>query len=58
MVEVQVIQGELVRTAVTSVAITLGSLEQVVIAPNSADIGMENVDVLLATFAALRKGGR
>ncbi|MCK4722732.1 MAG: PD40 domain-containing protein, partial [Dehalococcoidia bacterium] len=50
-VEVQVTQGELVRTAVASVTITPGPLEQVVIAPNPAEIGMEMTQQFVAVGA-------
>lgn len=50
-VEVQVTQGELVRTAAASVTITPGPLEQVVIAPNPADIGMEITQQFVAVGA-------
>ena len=39
-VEVQVTQGELVRTATATVTVTPGPLEQVVIAPDPTEIGM------------------
>ena len=41
VVEIQVTQGELVRTATASVTVMPGLLEQVVIAPDPAEIGME-----------------
>lgn len=50
-VEVQVTQGEVVRTAVASVTITPGPLEQVVIAPNPADIGIEMTQQFVAVAA-------
>lgn len=50
-VEVQVSKGELVRTATASVTITPGLLEQVVIAPNPAEIGMEMTQQFVAVGA-------
>lgn len=51
VVEVQVTQGEVVRMAVASVDITPGPLEQIVIAPNLADIGMEITQQFVAVGA-------
>ena len=51
VVEVQVTQGELVRSAVAPVTIMPGKLEQVVIAPNLADIGIEMTQQFVAVGA-------
>ena len=51
VVEAQVTQGELVRTAVASVTIKPGALEQVVIAPNPVEIGMEMTQRFVAVGA-------
>ncbi len=50
-VELHVTQGEVVRTAVASVTIMHGPLEQVVIAPNTIDIGMEMTQQFVAVAA-------
>ena len=50
-VEVQVSEGDLVRTVVASVTITPGLLEQVTIAPNPAEIGMEMTQQFVAVGA-------
>ena len=50
-VEVQVRQGDRVRTAIASVAVTLGPLEQIVIAPDMAEIGMEMTQQFVAVGA-------
>ena len=47
-VEVQVSEGDLVRTVVASVTITPSLLEQVIIAPNPAEIGMEMTQQFVA----------
>ncbi len=47
-VEVQVSKGEMVRTVTASVTITPGPLEQVVIAPNPTEIGMEMTQQFVA----------
>ena len=49
--EVKVTQEELVCTAVAPVTITLGPLEQVVIAPNTVEIGMEMTQQFVAVGA-------
>lgn len=56
-VEVQVTQGDIVRTAVATVTINPAPLEQVVIAPKPADIGIEMVQQFVAV-AADRYGNR
>ena len=50
-VEVEVTQGELVRTAEAHVIITPGPLDQVVIAPDRAEIGMEMTQQFVAVGA-------
>ena len=50
-VEVQVSEGDLVRTVVASVTITPSLLEQVIIAPNPAEIGMEMTQQFVAVGA-------
>lgn len=50
-VEVQVTQGELVQTAVGSVTIKPGPLEQVVIGPDAADIGIGMTQQFVAVGA-------
>ncbi len=50
-VEVKVTQGEQVRTVAATVTVTPGPLEQVVIAPSPADIGMEMTQQFVAVGA-------
>jgi Tol biopolymer transport system component len=50
-VEVEVAQGELIRTTTASVTITAGEMRQVVIAPNPAEIGMEMTQQFMAVGA-------
>jgi TolB protein len=52
-IEVHVSKGELVRTATALVTITSGPLEQVIIAPNPAEIGMEMTQQFVAVGADL-----
>ena len=50
-VEVKVTQGDVIRTAVVPITIVPGPLEQVVIAPNPAEIGMEMTQQFVAVVA-------
>jgi Tol biopolymer transport system component len=50
-VELEVMQGELFRTAVASVSIRPGPLGQVVVAPDSVEIGMEMAQQFVAVGA-------
>jgi len=50
-IEIEVTQGEQVRTAMASVTVTPGSLEQVVIGPNSTEIGIEMTQQFVAVGA-------
>ena len=50
-VEVGIVQGEVARTAVASVAITPGPLTQVVLAPDKIDLGMEMTQQFVAAGA-------
>lgn len=50
-VKVQAIQGELTRTSLASITVTPSPLEQVVIAPNLAEIGIEMTQQFVAVGA-------
>ena len=56
-VEVKVTKGDLIRTAIAPIIVTPGPLEQVVIAPNPAEIGIEMTQQFVA-LGVDRSGNR
>ena len=52
-IEVEVRQGDIVRTAIASVIVTPGPLEQIVIAPDPTEIGIEMTQQFVAVGADL-----